>query len=290
MTERLSDINAHIGGIHQLDAVVNAMRGIAAARVQQARSQLVAVDNYAAKIADVIGRTLNLLPPEPPDFPHRSMRPAIVLFCAEQGFAGAFSERILDSAGTDLAKSVLLLIGSRGSAVATERGVKVDWTVAMTAHSPGIPILADRIADALYTRIASGGIDQLDVIFSQWHPNHGIEIVRRRLFPFDLSTFSQSPNANVPLLNISPQMLLRGLTRDYMHAQLCQAALHAFAAENEARMEAMAAAHSQIEDQMTAMQATRRHVRQSEITAEIIELAAGETASRSESDEGDSLT
>ena len=65
-----------------------------------------------------------------------------------------------------------------------------------------------------------------------------------------------------------------------MHAQLCEAALHSFAAENEARMEAMAAAHSQIDRQLGSLEATQRLVRQEEITAEIIELAAGEAATR----------
>jgi F-type H+-transporting ATPase subunit gamma len=45
-------------------------------------------------------------------------------------------------------------------------------------------------------------------------------------------------------------------------------------------MEAMAAARNQIERQLAALLATQRQVRQEEITAEIIELAAGETASR----------
>jgi len=45
MTERLADISARIDGIRQLKAVVSAMRGIAAARAQQARSQLIAVDS-----------------------------------------------------------------------------------------------------------------------------------------------------------------------------------------------------------------------------------------------------
>ena len=71
------------------------------------------------------------------------------------------------------------------------------------------------------------------------------------------------------------------LTADDLHAQLCNAALHAFAAENEARMEVMAAAHDQIERQLSALHARQQNVRQEEITAEIIELAAGETASRS---------
>jgi F-type H+-transporting ATPase subunit gamma len=65
-----------------------------------------------------------------------------------------------------------------------------------------------------------------------------------------------------------------------MHAQLCRAGLHAFAAENEARMEAMAAARNHVERQLTLLQARQRAVRQEEITEEVIELAAGETANK----------
>ena len=280
MTERLSDISARIGGIRQLGAVVNAMRGIAAARAQQARNQLVAVDAYAATIAAAIGRALALVPSRRPDGARRPTRPALVLFCAEQGFAGAFSERVLDAAGAGLAAADLFLIGTRGGAVAAERGVAARWTTPMPSHSLGIPKLADRIADALYTAIATGEIDRLDAVFSQWQPGQGIHIERRRLFPLDMSSFPRPTDANAPLLNLPPEALLRELTADYMQAQLCNAALHAFAAENEARMEAMAAARNQIERQLAALQATQRLVRQEEITAEIIELAAGETASR----------
>ena len=95
MIERLADISARIDGTRQLSAVVNAMRGIAAARAQQARSQLIAVDSYAATIAAAIGRVLAMLPSAPPDGARRSTRLALVLFCAEQGFAGAFSEHVL---------------------------------------------------------------------------------------------------------------------------------------------------------------------------------------------------
>ena len=84
------------------------------------------------------------------------------------------------------------------------------------------------------------------------------------------------------MLNLAPAALLRDLAADYVYAQLCKAALHAFAAENEARMEAMAAARSGIERQLSSLQAKQRQVRQEEITAEIIELAAGVTASQPE--------
>ena len=281
MTERLADISARIDGIRQLSAVVNAMRGIAAARAQQARSQLIAVDDYAATIAVAIGRTLALFPSGRPDGARRLTRPALVLFCAEQGFAGAFSERILDAVGADLITSDLFLIGTRGSAVAAERGIAARWKSALPSHSAGVPKLADRVAEALYSRIATGETDRLDAIFSEWQPGHGIHVNRHRLFPFNMAQFSRPPDTNAPLLNLAPEALLSELTADYLHAQLCNAALHAFAAENEARMEAMAAAHNQIERQLSALRARQQNVRQEEITAEIIELAAGETASRS---------
>ena len=65
-----------------------------------------------------------------------------------------------------------------------------------------------------------------------------------------MAHFPRPTGANPPLLNLPPEALLSELTADYMHAQLCNAALHAFAAENEARMEAMAAARNQIERQL----------------------------------------
>lgn len=280
MTERLSDISARIDGMRQLDAVVNAMRGIAAARAQQARSQLVAVDSYAATIALAIGRTLPLISSGRSTVTRLSARPALVLFCAEQGFAGAFSERVLEAASKDISTSEVFLIGTRGKAIAAERGIHPAWNSPMPSHSLAIPKLADRISEALYTRFAKGAIDRLDAVFSQWLPGHGIHVERRRLFPIEMSGFSSPTDTGAPLLNLAPEPLLIELTADYVHAQLCKTGLHAFAAENEARMEAMASAHSQIERQLSALQATQRIVRQEEITAEIIELAAGETASR----------
>lgn len=278
MTERLADITARIEGIRQLGAVVNAMRGIAAARAQQARAQLTAVDSYAQIIAAAIGRAVSLLPADQQDRTLQSTRPALILFCAEQGFAGAFSERVLDTAGGDLATRELFLVGTRGATAAAERNILPRWKSAMPSHSLGIPKLAGGIAEALYNRIAAGEIDALDAIFTRWQPSRGTQIERRRLFPLDRTAFRAPANHGAPLLNLAPQTLLSELTADYMHAQLCNAALHAFAAENEARMEAMASARHQIERQLSALQANQRMVRQEEITAEIIELATGEMA------------
>jgi len=274
MTERLADISARIDGIGQLGAVVNAMRGIAAARAQQAIGQLPAADSHAATIADAISRVLSMLTSAAP---HAQAAPitALVVFCAEQGFVGAFSEHVLDAIGAELGTAPLLVIGTRGLAMLAERGIAPLWSGAMPGHTQGIPRLADHIAEAVYARVASGEIGNLDAVFSRRGEDHLVHVHRRRLFPLDPAEFHSSAQRNPPLLTQKPEVLLRELTAEYLHAQLCAIALHAFAAENEARMEAMAMAHGQIDRQLADLRATQRRVRQDEITAEIIELAAG---------------
>ena len=280
MTERLADVSARIHGISQLGAVVNAMRGIAAARAQQARRQLVAIDAYAAILRGAIGQALPLIRPAEPRSAASPGCRTLVLFCAEQGFAGAFSEHVLDAVGDDLTRFDIFLIGSRGRAAVAARHVAPAWTDVMPSHSPGIPRLADRIMRALTPRIAAGEIDGLDVVFSRRLPGARTTVERRTLFPFDTAAVAGSRRTTPPLLNLAPETLLEKLTEDYMLAELCTAALHAFAAENEARVEAMAAARTQVESRLSRLQATQRRVSQEEITAEIIELAAGEAANR----------
>ena len=269
MTERLADITARIGNIGQLGTVVNAMRGIAGARAQAARGQLAAVEGYTAVIEAAIGRGFALLPAPPP--PVAAGQAAQVLFCAEQGFAGAFSAHVLDAAE---AGAKLFLIGTRGATLAAERGLAPAWRCTFPAASAGVPGLAGRIAQALYEGIANTGIGAVEALYCRWLPAAGLQLQRRRLLPLDPADFPAAAPHNPPLLTLPPAALLEGLTADHVHAVLCQAALHSFVAENEARMATMAAAHLHIEAQLQGLEQTRRVVRQEEITAEIIELAA----------------
>lgn len=273
MTERLAELSGRIENIRQLGTVVNAMRGIAGARAQMARAQLGAVERYTATIAAAMG---TLLDATDMPTPIRAQKPAQLLFCAEQGFAGAFSAHVLDHAEPGAA---LFLLGTRGGILATERGLKPVWSHALPAASAGVPHLAQQVAAELYARIAAQSIDRIDAIYQCWHQGKGLETRRQRLLPLDPANLSAMARPNSPLLNLKPERLLASLTADYLHALLCQAALHSIVAENETRMATMAAAHQHIDQQSHKLELTRQIVRQDEITAEIIELSTGQTPS-----------
>jgi F-type H+-transporting ATPase subunit gamma len=147
------------------------------------------------------------------------------------------------------------------------------WHAAMPSHTPGIPKLADQITKAIFAAVSAGQIDRLDVVFTGWQSGRG-GVQRAALFPLDLSDLPKTTHDR-PLTQLPAADLLDALGADYVHALVCKAALHAFAAENEARIEAMTAAGAQIARELKHFQATLQRVRQEAITAEIIELGTG---------------
>jgi F-type H+-transporting ATPase subunit gamma len=268
MTDRLADIAARIEGIKQLGSVVNAMKGIAAARARAARSEVAAVDSYANSIATAMAQVLR---DDGLASGSSKGQTGVLMFAAEQGFAGAFSERVLDSLETT--PTALFLIGTRGLSVAAAREITPDWHAAMPSHTSGIPKLADAITKAIYQAVASAKITQLDVVFTVWEAGRAM-LSRHRLFPIDPAALPAAVGP-LPLMQLPRASLIDSLGQDYFHAQVCKSALHAFAAENEARMVAMSSAASQISRELETFQATLRRVRQEAITAEIIELGTG---------------
>ncbi|GED43350.1 F0F1 ATP synthase subunit gamma [Cobetia marina] len=322
MTERLSDISARIEGAQQLGAVVNAIKGIAAARARTAKAQVAAVDRYSELISSALAYAM---PPEDTVAPSRSSRradtlprgvssaqhvaieqsapgTALVLFLAEQGFAGAFSERVLDSVTPQITRGMtapLMIIGTRGLVVASTREVTPEWSAAMPSHSLGIPTLADDITHAIEAAREQQPFTHLDIVYTRWLKGRP-QLVRQPLLPLsrngvmadahkvspvathtgEASTYRRaSPYRRAtPLMPLPREQLVTRLGQEHQHARLCQAALHAFAAENEARMEAMTSAATQIERELEDFKATLRQVRQESITAEIIELGTGAAA------------
>ncbi|WP_454918883.1 F0F1 ATP synthase subunit gamma [Xanthobacter sediminis] len=281
MTERLVDVAQRIRTVHQLSAVISAMRGIAAARAREARAQLDGIRAYARTIAGGIGHALAFMP----EAPH-APRPArdghiVITLCAEQGFAGAFSAHVLDAAEKLRLRApekafTLFVIGDRGLLVAEEKGMSCAWSAPMISHPDQAPALASRIVDALYDRLDGG--PQVSLLHAL--PGDGaMQVVEKRLVPFDFARFPLARRAVPPLATLPPDVLLARLVEEYVFTEVAEAAMLSFAAENEARMRAMIAAHTNVEKTLEDLIARSRQLRQEEITNEIVELAGGAAAS-----------
>jgi F-type H+-transporting ATPase subunit gamma len=222
------------------------MRAIAAARSREARERVAGIQSCSPVIGEAIADALAL------DDPSRvsatsdlcASNAVIVLFCAEQGFVGTFNEHIVTSLGvahrTD--KTAYFVMGTRGEAVAQEHGFAIGWAGPMPIHSDEVPVLADRLADALYDRLRIAKVSRVSIVHAQPAPGASPVLVRHTLLPFDFARFArtctQARNSS-PLVTMPAATLLARLAQEYVFAHLCEAIMLSYAAENEARMRAM---------------------------------------------------
>jgi F-type H+-transporting ATPase subunit gamma len=63
MSGKLSEVATRIGTVHQLEAVITAMRGSAAARSREARGRLAGIRAYATVIGGAVKRSRSLRNP-----------------------------------------------------------------------------------------------------------------------------------------------------------------------------------------------------------------------------------
>lgn len=275
MSGRLADVEARIGTVHKLAAVISAMRGIAASRAREARGGVIGIRTFADTIGAAIAQSLALLPDTGLAASSEGAgRMAVVLLAAEQGFAGAFSERVFDAAAPLLETTHdLLLGGDRGLQVAMERDLAVGWSIPMIAHPGQAATLAARITEAIYARLATGGVTRVTIVYTVPAVATATEVVVRQLVPFDFARFPLPAHGVAPRINLKPEDLLARLAEEYVFSEVAEAVLLSFAAENEARMRAMIAAHDNVSQSLSHLVAQSRRLRQEEITDEITELA-----------------
>jgi F-type H+-transporting ATPase subunit gamma len=90
--------------------------------------------------------------------------------------------------------------------------------------------------------------------------------------PLDEQRFRTMHDGVPPLTTLTPDVLLASLAEEYVYASLCEAAMHAFVAESEARASAMVRAHTKLQNILEELQLSEHKVRQDAITAEVLEI------------------
>lgn len=102
--------------------------------------------------------------------------------------------------------------------------------------------IADEVALLLAVQsglLGEGRFERIEMTHAGWASGQ-LQVVRQVLLPVDLSDLPQ-PGATRLLTLLPTDALINSLSGDKRHAQVCRTALHAFAAENQARMEAITA-------------------------------------------------
>ncbi|GAB4363772.1 MAG: F0F1 ATP synthase subunit gamma [Oricola sp.] len=275
---QLERISERIGNVRQIESVIVAMRAMAAAHAQEARRHLRAIRQHEETVARALAEAMALVPvgalvPVPHRGPVTHLR---IVVGAAQGFSGSYNETIvsgvLDGAGDD-ETCRYMLVGQRCISEFAERGRAPDWSANMVAHAADVPSLASNLVDALFARLDSGEVHRVSVVYAD-PAMRGGGLTVRPLMPFEFGRFARARSAIVPETTIEPHRLLARLVEEYVFTEICEALMLGFAAENDARMNAMTRARTNVRQIAQELQRRFHQARQEETTTEIIELSA----------------
>jgi F-type H+-transporting ATPase subunit gamma len=194
---------------------------------------------------------------------------------------GAFNQRILDAAEAVLRPGdALFVLGSRGTALAQERGRPARWAHPMATRPASVPEMIRRLTAELYRAMADGEVARVEVVFARHRQGSPPAIERRLLLPLDLAAFALTRPRLPPLHNLPAEALLERLIADYVFALLTEAAFESLASENAARFAAMASAHDNVSQKLDQLRQDAGQARQDEITTELLDLVTGAEALR----------
>ncbi len=272
--EQLPRLKARISSLHELRDLFRALRALAASHVQEAQSALAGIREYVEVIEDSISEAAGLLPKEggfgaEADADGR----VLIVVCSEHGFAGAFNERLLDRVEAVLEPGQqLLVIGSRGAALAQERGLSVGRSFAMATHVGGVLGVTRLVAEHLAT------VARADAVFGSYRKGGNFEVEARPILPLDPALLVRSDQRSPPLHHLAPEDLLQRLASEYLFAEITRAVMESLASENGARLRVMEAADQNVGDKLDVLRRRENTLRQEVITTELLDVVTGSEA------------
>jgi F-type H+-transporting ATPase subunit gamma len=272
--EPLPRLQARIESLGELRDIIRALRVMAASHVQEAQSALPGIRGYVEIVEDAIAEGAGLLPetetvfPEPP-----AARDALVVLCSEHGFVGAFNERLLERAEEEKQPGQeLIVVGTRGAALASEKGVDADRTLAMPTHVGGVLGVARRICRLLAEAKSAA------CVFGNYRQGGDLEIAAQRILPLDPALMAGSKRRSPPLHHLAPELLLERLADEYLLGEVTRFVMESLASENGARLRAMETADHNIGDRLDKLKSGAHALRQEAITTELLDVVTGSEA------------
>jgi F-type H+-transporting ATPase subunit gamma len=272
--EQLAKLQGRIETLEELRELMRAMRALAASHVQGAQSALEGIRENAAVIEDAIAAGVTLLPGQGAPAAGAAGEPDLLLvLTSEHGFVGGFNDALVDRAADLTADgSPLAMVGQRGTALAQERNLSLAWSEPMATQVAAVLGVARRIAGRM------AGFQRARIVYGGYRRGGYYEVEERRILPLDPALLQRSNGRAKPLHHLPAEVLLLRLADEYLVAELTRAIMESFASENAARLRVMESANRNIDNRLGKLSGEALRLRQTAITAELLDLITGAEA------------
>ncbi len=280
------EIRRRIRSVRNISQITRAMEMVSASKMRRAQQRVLASRPYAERLQGVIAdlASLQIGSDEIAQYPLLQQREikksAIILITPDKGLTGPLNSNILRRASRyilhDAGVPVSVIAAGKKGRDFMIRG-KQDVTAEFTGLGDAVTLDDLRpIAQIALDDFIAGKVDAVYVVFARYvntltqtpEVRQVLPIVR----PEGEGTYSDY------IFEPSPAAVLEDLLPRFVEIQIYQAMLEAIASEHSARMVAMRNASQNAKDLVAELTLTYNKARQTQITREVSEIAAGAEA------------
>ena len=283
-----AEIRNRINSINETKKVTDAMYMISSVKMRRARRELENTAPYFRALRQELGELLHYLPENDspyfrlPSDEHPFGR-ALLLITSDKGLAGSYNQTAIRAAAALLGQEedlMLFIVGEFGRQYFASRHVPMASHFSYSAAFPTVRVARQICVDLLdeYNR---GRLQQIEIVYTHYHPGRPGETKTRTLLPLDRSNFYDASTVVNPYGKTflpSPAAVLSEGIPGYLTGFIYSAMVDSYCSEQEARMTAMQSAGRNAEEMLKSLRLQYHSLRQAAITREMTEITAGARA------------
>ncbi len=281
------EIKRRTRSVRNTAQITRAMEMVAASKMRRAQQQVMATRPYADRIRAMIGDLASVGVEEQSQFPLLIQRPIrrseIILITSDKGLAGAFNANVIRGALRFMANERpegvdnvdMIAVGRKGSDFYTRFGKRLTADFPQSGEQPSLESVREIVRVAI-SDFESEKVDAVFVAYTRFINTLRQTAEIRQILPIE----AQEGSGDITdyIFEPSPAAVLQALLPRFVEVQIYQALLESIASEHSARMVAMRSATDNARDLVRELTLTYNKVRQSQITREVSEIAAGAAA------------
>ena len=287
------ELKNRMNSVMKTQKITSAMYLISSTKMRKARADLDRTRPYFDRIEHEIRRIFQteIDVTSRYFYPKTGRKPAetyaYLVITADKGLAGAYNHNVIKMAEGELAKHKkvkLYVIGDYGRRYFSKHNAPVVDSFYYSAQNPTFSKARD-ICRILLEEYDNKNVDEIRIIYSDMENELNSEVKMIRLLPFDRREFwTKQENKNERDIHYefypSVDMVLNHIIIGYVAGCIYGALIDSYSAEQNARLNAMKNANDNADDILNELTMQYNRVRQSAITQEITEVAAGAKAQK----------
>ncbi len=283
-----SEVRSRIEGIQETKKITDAMYMISSAKMQKALRSLSSSTPYFEALAARIGELVQLGPQSDNRYFQKPRSAAervhgILLITSDKGLAGAYNQeaiRVCQGYMQKHARCRVFILGEYGRQTFLNQKLDFEKSFHFSASAPSLP-LARQMSSRLLTAYRDDLVDDIHIIYTDYMGNTPGVCRELTLLPLSRTSFPVSGKAAAEREFVpSYEEVLNGVIPAYLTGFVYGCLVESYCSEQQARMNAMKSASDNAESLLKELKTQYNKLRQSAITNEMIEIAAGAQAQK----------